>query len=286
MARVTHDEVLGALDAVGVRAGDVLHVQSDLLRIGPVDAPTTRDAVLAFHLDALSAAVGPSGTVTCCTAFEDYGRWNTTFDREHSPSRTDALSEYIRTRPGAIRSMHPIVSVTGIGARAGEICGGPHYDGFGCRSAWARLHEADAWICSYGLGPLHGGTTFTHYVERMYGVPYQYTKLYAGTVVADGVEVPGPFTMSVRYLDYGIVNTPVRVKSMLLADGAARVAPLGRSLVWACRARAYAELTARALDGDRWFLLEQPPAFRPGEIPADGPTGALQQVYHAPRVRA
>ncbi|MFN8121918.1 MAG: AAC(3) family N-acetyltransferase [Thermoleophilia bacterium] len=279
MRRVTADEVASALAEIGVGEGDVLHVQSDLLRIGPVDAPMTRDGLCGFHLDALRAAVGSSGTVTCCTAFEDYGRWNTTYVREDSPSRTDTLSEYIRTRPGAVRSMHPIVSVTGLGARAEELCGGPHYDGFGYESPWGRLHRADAWICSYGLGPLHGGTTFNHFVERMYGVPYQYTKMYSGTVMSGGREVPGPFTMSVRYLDFRISNVPTKVKPMLLEAGAARMARLGRGVVWACRARAYLDLTFEHLHGDRWFLLEEPPAFRPGEIPTDGPTGEMRMVY-------
>lgn len=277
--RLTRAELDAALAELGVGRGDVVHVQSDLLRIGPVEAPRSRDAVCAFHLDALRDAVGPEGTITCCTAFEDYGRWGVPFVRETSPSRTDALSEHIRTRPGAVRSEHPIVSVTGLGARAQEICGGPHRDGFGWHSPWARLHEADAWICSYGLGPLHGGTTFNHFVERMYGVPYQYTKLYTAPVFSGGREVPGPFTLSVRFLDFRIVNTPTRVKPMLLDAGAARMVPVGGSVLWACRARPYLELTCRALDADRWFLLEEPPAFRPGELPQDGPTGEMRVVY-------
>lgn len=279
MRRVTAGEAAAALAEIGIGDGDIVHVQSDLMRIGPVDAPMTRDGLCGFHLDALRGAVGAKGTITCCTAFEDYGRWNTPYVREESPSRTDTLSEYIRTRPGAVRSMHPIVSVTGLGARAAEICDGPHFDGFGWQSPWGRLHRADAWICTYGLGPLHGGTTFTHFVERMYGVPYQYTKQYPGRVVSGGRDVPGTFTMSVRYLDFRIANTPVRVKSMLVERGAARVARLGRSVVWACRAREYLDLTVAALDADRWFLLEEPPAFRPGELPTDGATGAMRTVY-------
>lgn len=277
--RLTRDALDAALAELGLGSGDIVHVQSDLLRIGPVDAPMTRDGVCGFHLDALRAAVGPAGTVTCCTAFEDYGRYGTPFVREESPSRTDTLSEYIRTRPGAVRSMHPIVSVTGIGVRAEEVCGGPHHDGFGWESPWGRLWRADAWICSYGLGPLHGGTTFNHFVENMHGVPYQYTKLYTAPVFSGGREVPGPFTMSVRYLDFRIVNTPTRVKPMLLDTGAARMVRVGGGLVWACRARDYLEHTMRALAADRWLLLEEPPAFRPGEMPDDGPTGDMRVLY-------
>jgi len=129
--KLRRDELIAALRAAGVAAGDVVHVQSDLLRIGLVDAASTRHGILQFYLDGFFEVLGRNGTLTVCTAFEDYGRYGTPFIREESPSRTDAFSEFVRTRPGAVRSMHPIVSVAGLGARAAEICGGDHYEGFG-----------------------------------------------------------------------------------------------------------------------------------------------------------
>lgn len=77
-----------------------------------------------------------------------------------------------------------------------------HFVGFGWVSAWARLHRLNAKIVFLGLGPYHlGGTTFFHYVEKMYGAPYQYNKIFATPVYSGGVEIKGPFVMSVRY-DY------------------------------------------------------------------------------------
>ena len=198
MKFLSKSELVSSLSSLGISLGDIVHVQSDLRRIGPVDAPLTQEGLGAFYLSALQSIVGPEGTVTACTAFEDYGRYGTPFVREESPSRTDMFSEYLRTRPGAYRSMHPIVSVTGLGARAAEICNGSHYEGFGYQSAWGRLHRANAKILTLGMGADLGGTTFFHYVERLYGVPYIYTKIFNYPIFAEGQEIPGPFTMSVR----------------------------------------------------------------------------------------
>ena len=279
MRALKFNDLVAGVRALGIRNGDIVHVQSDLLGIGPVDCAASRESILEFFLQAFLEVLGPSGTLTTCTAFEDYGRYGTPYVLEESPSRLGTLSEFIRTRSGAIRSMHPIVSVPGLGARAEEICGGTHYDGFGYVSPWGRLHRANAWILTLGMGAKGGGTTFFHYVEKLYGVPYQYTKLFLYPVFAGGREVPGPFTMSVRYLDYGIVNTPVRVKTRMVELGEAGEVKIGRGLTWAARAGTVVDRMMCMFDEDRWVMLERAPNFRPGEIPMDGTTGELRVHY-------
>jgi hypothetical protein len=32
-------------------------------------------------------------------------------------------------------------------------------------------------------------------------------------------------------------------------------------------------------DENRWMMLEQPPKFRPGELPMDGQTGEMREFY-------
>jgi aminoglycoside N3'-acetyltransferase len=279
MRLLKRDELMEALSSLGIARGDIVHVQSDLRRIGPVEAPMTREGVCGFYLDALQETVGPQGTITACTAFEDYGRYGVPFVRETSPSRTDTFSEYLRNLPGAIRSIHPIVSVTGIGARAAEICGGSHFEGFGWQSPWGRLHRTGAKILTLGLSAELGGTTFFHYVERLYGVPYVYTKIFQSPVYSNGAAIPGPFTMSVRYLDFDIVNTPVKVKAAMLQMRNARQIRTGRAHSWCSPANEIVDTMTMLFDQDRWVMLQQPPKFRAGVLPMDGPTGEMQVIY-------
>ncbi|HXX74268.1 MAG TPA: AAC(3) family N-acetyltransferase [Nitrospiraceae bacterium] len=279
MKKLEKGELIQALRAAGIARGDVVHVQSDLLRIGPVNCGPGREAPLCFYLEAFQELLGTEGTLTTCTAFEDYGRYGTPFVREESPSRLGAFSEYIRTRPGAVRSMHPIVSVTAVGRRATELCGGHHFDGFGYASPWGRLHQLNAWILTLGMDSMGGGTTFFHYVEKLYGVPYQYTKLFPYEVYSNGRLVEGPFTMSVRYLDYGIVNTPVRVKKRMVDLGEAKEVRTGYVSSWCARTHAIVARMMQMFDENRWVMLQEPPKFRPGEIPMDGVTGDMRVYY-------
>jgi len=267
------------MQGAGLSRGETVHVQSDLLRVGLVDCAPSREAILGFFLAAFQEVLGPEGTLCVGTSFEDYARYGVPFIREESPSRQGAFSEHVRTRAGAIRSLHPIVSISALGPRASEICDGPHFEGFGYESAWGRLHRAKAKVVALGLGvEREGGTTFFHYLERLYGVPYQYVKVYDTPVISQGRQVQGLFTLSVRYLDFGIVNNTLRFKRRLVERGRAVCEPVGTGQMLVSSCQDIIEEGFECLNEDRYFLLEANPSFRRGEIPFDGNTGALQRV--------
>ena len=118
MAMLSYEEFVRSLENSGICKGDIVMVQSDLRLIGPIDAPFERKAYLDFFLNGFKEAVGDTGTICVCTFFYDYARFQTPFHRESSPSNNGVLSEYIRTTPGAVRSHHPVFSVTSLGARS------------------------------------------------------------------------------------------------------------------------------------------------------------------------
>jgi aminoglycoside 3-N-acetyltransferase len=273
-------ETMDALRKAGLRAGDTVLVHSDVAAIGPTEAGMDRDAILQFYLRAFQEVLTDSGTLAVCTSFEDYGRYGTPFVREESPSRLGAFSEFIRTRPGAVRSVHPIVSITALGSKAKEISAGNHFDGFGYDSPWGRLHRMNAKIVTLGMGQYpNSGITFIHYIEHLYGVPYQYTKIFSAPVISGGGRVDGPFTMSVRYLDFGVTYRTKRFQNVLLDTGDATWSELGTDAVFCCAADRMIAVALECLAKDRYYFLLSAPNFRSGEIPMDGGTGAMRDVY-------
>jgi aminoglycoside 3-N-acetyltransferase len=279
MRKLGFHELTDALRRLGLERGDTLHLQSDLRRVGLVESAASREAILEFYLAAFQEVLGPEGTLTVLTATMACGRYGTPFIREETPSEVGVFSEYLRTRPGAVRSVHPILSLAALGPRAAEICGGPHFEGVGYDSPWGRLHRGGAKLMTLGMGAELGGTTYFHYIETCYGVPYKYTKVFANEVRMAGLPVPGLFTMAVRYHDFQVKNTPVRLKRRLLELGRAREVVTGMASTWCTTCPCAFEVGMAALREDRYFLLEEPPRFRPGEIPTDGPSGELRSFY-------
>ena len=113
-----------------------------------------------------------------------------THDVALTKSQGCAFSEFIRCLDNSHRSIHPLVSISSIGKCAFEITNeNDHVSGFGITSSWAKLIKKTLFL-SIGLG-LHesGGTSFIHYLESLFGVPYKYDKIFKTPVYKNKKEL-------------------------------------------------------------------------------------------------
>ncbi|MFD7832431.1 aminoglycoside N(3)-acetyltransferase [Kitasatospora sp. NPDC059803] len=174
---------------LGVRPGMVVHVEASLRALGPVDGGAATVA------DALLHVLGPGGTLVAYTATPE----NSATSRIHqtataglTPAETaayrarmprfdpattpcsptmGALSEEIRTRPGALRSRHPQTSWTALGRHAREITAHhPLTSHLGPESPLGRLYDLDARVLMLGV-PMARFTAFHLADQRMPDVP-------------------------------------------------------------------------------------------------------------------
>ena len=278
---ISFEQLVAALREAGLTKGDIVHVQSSLVPFGRVQGITSRDNTLEFYYQGFMEVLGDTGTLLVHTPFENYGRYGTPFVVEESPSTAGVFSEFVRTRPGAIRSLHPIVSVTGIGPAAEEICGHNHFEGFSWESPWGKMHRMNVKLMGFGLG-YKRTFSFSHYIEAAYGVPYQYVKLFNTPVYKNGKRIHMTFTMTVRYLDYSIAYDFSYLEKRLLADAGVQQSSLAHGVIQCVNAEPAFQVGIDCLNKNRYAFLKQAPQFRPGEIPFDGYTGEMKECYDAP----
>ncbi|MEG2377234.1 MAG: AAC(3) family N-acetyltransferase, partial [Clostridia bacterium] len=122
MKNVTGKQIAFELSLCGISSGDVVLMHSSLSSIGHVEGGA--DTVI----DAMLDVIGPSGTFAVSTLSNN----GEPFDPDNTPSGVGRVSEALRKRHGAIRSLHPIHSIAAIGARATELCGGHDKCASGC----------------------------------------------------------------------------------------------------------------------------------------------------------
>ncbi|WP_317621037.1 AAC(3) family N-acetyltransferase [Streptomyces sp. CBMA123] len=163
-------DLVDGFAGLGVRAGMVLHVQASLRALGPVEGGA------AGVVDALLEVLGEEGTLVAFTGTpensstsriyqaavaglsaaeaEEYRARMPRFDPATTPASPTlgALSEAVRTRPGALRSGHPQTSWAAVGPRAGEITDRhPLTSHLGPDSPLGRLYELDARVLMLGV---------------------------------------------------------------------------------------------------------------------------------------
>ena len=261
MKTVTRDDVTGAFLSGGIGPGSLVMVHSDISRIGPAGGAATREETLGAYAGGITGAIGKTGTLAVLACSESYARHGTPFVHEDTPSEWGVLSEYIRTRPDAVRSMHPLFSVAALGPGSNALCKETAPTGFGYDSPFERLSRFDGVIACLGVD-LHA-MTFVHHIEQTFGVPYGYTKEWDAPVFREGVPVKTRFFAFVRYLDCAVEYDFTRFQDVLFEKGAASRTPLGYGHLYTARAKDVFSIGMDCLRNDPFFFLKAPPEKEP-----------------------
>ncbi len=146
---MTQHEIQADLRALGLKAGDIVLLHSSLSSLGPVEGGA--DAVI----DAFLGVLGASGTLVAPT-FGDLG----------------IITEALKNRPDAVRSIHPRASVAAVGGQAEAIC----RDHWKAETAHAedtpyvRIADLGGYVCLLGVD--QDRNTSLHTVEALLRLPY------------------------------------------------------------------------------------------------------------------
>lgn len=142
--RVTRADLVAGLRETGIAAGATLQVHSSLSRLGYVEGGAET------VVDALLEVVGPEGTVMVPT-FNHGGA--DIYDPRTTPSSNGAVTEALRRRPEARRSVHPTHPYAAIGRDAEELVAGHlEVDTFSRRSPLGKLADRGGFVLLLGVG--------------------------------------------------------------------------------------------------------------------------------------
>jgi len=163
---VTRADIVAGLGALGLRSGDMVQVHSALSSFGYVEGGP--DDVV----DAFLEVLGPDGTLMVPSfnhgAREAFDDAEEIFDRKTTRSVNGAVTEAVRMRPEAHRSLHPTHPYAAIGPQA-EWLTSEHLDlkTFDERSPLGKLVRSGGKICMFGVGM--NACTAAHVAETRAG---------------------------------------------------------------------------------------------------------------------
>lgn len=141
---VSKHQITTELRRLGIQPGDLIMAHSSLRAFGWVEGGP--EAVV----EALLNTVGPTGTVMVPTF--NHGRVKV-FDPEKTPSHNGAVTEALRKRPEAVRSLHPTHPYAALGPLAQELTeAGLEAGTFDPGSPLGRLAHRGGWIVLLGVG--------------------------------------------------------------------------------------------------------------------------------------
>lgn len=157
---LTIEQLIANFKEIGIVEGDNVLVHSSLSKIGFVEeGPKT-------VVDALLRLVGPQGNVLMPNSPNaslqlDYIKNLNCFDAKNDKSALGAITEYFRTLPEAIRSLHPTEPVSCIGKDAEYFTKDHQLDNtpYAENSPWYKLAKQGGKILYMGVSLDNAGTS-------------------------------------------------------------------------------------------------------------------------------
>jgi aminoglycoside 3-N-acetyltransferase len=262
MQTVTIEQLTSVLRAVGVRPGDGLLVHSAVQFLGrPVGGIETyyRGLCQALGIEAGQVPATDQGTFAVPTFNFAFARGEP-YDPQVTPSAgMGAFSEYVRTRPEARRTPHPMQSLAVVGAHADDLAGRDTPSAFDSGSAFERMLELNFKLLL--LGADIQAVSMLHYSEQRLNVPYRYWKEFTGQYHTPAGWERRTYRMFARDLELDAQIELYPVQKALQSQGKWQMATLNYGQVSTCRLRDFVTAIDGFLSADPWSLVVN----RPGE---------------------
>lgn len=278
MRQITITDICDSLRAVGLDYGQTVFVYTDLRNIGALRGVRTRHDFCAAYLHAILDVIGPEGTLVVPTYTTQVARFDLDFIWEETPTPMGIFPEHVRTRPGSVRSIHPLLSLTAHGRHAARICADNGTSSHGVDSPYDRMREAGAKILSIGLGRIYA-VGIAHHLEAACSLPYCYNKLLKWRPVVAGRRLERPYFATLRYAEF--LDIPYALDRFADAVDAAdgmRAVELGNSTVCMTDYRHCFDVGRVMLRDQPYMFLAREPDFVYGQIPFDGPTATRDRI--------
>lgn len=261
MLQVTRDQVIQALQDVGVRPGDGMLIHSALHFLGrPLGGIDIYYQALCAVLDENPQPGAPlrQGTLAVPTFNFAFARGEP-YDPQKTPSAgMGAFSEYIRQLPQAQRTSHPMQSLAVIGRHAADLASRDTPSAFDPGSAFERMLELDFKLLL--LGADIQAVAMLHYCEQRAGVPYRYWKDFTGEVNTPQGWQTCTYRMFVRRMEIDPKIELYPVQALLEQRHQWFSTPLNYGRISLCRLDHFVAAVDEFLERDPWSLVINRPA--------------------------
>lgn len=227
MSGLTRDEIADSLKSLDLAEGDVVLVHSAMRTLGHVEGGA--DTVV----DALLEVIGDRGTLIAPTfTFKHEVEDDPLIDPANDPSEMGAITEAVRLRTDARRSIAYRHSFAAIGRRARVITEvDPGLSVFDLRSTFGVMLALDTKVLFLGVN--YSNSTSHHFAEWICEVPYRHTiDRQVRVKRADGSIVPQPMVDYQPFSYGGSRHTDFNRLGQIQEDrGTVSIGSIGNSVV-------------------------------------------------------
>lgn len=252
MAHYNKQELISALKRSGLKKGDIVFGHSNIGYFGFPEEGKDQNTIFKTILESFFEVIGPEGTIVAPTFTYSFPKGEV-FDPDNTPGIGGVFSELIRELPESYRSIDPSVSVVAVGGKAKELTANMPSDSYDENGIFGRLLNQNAKVCNMNID---AATTFVHYAERKYQVPYRFDKTFKGTISINGEKKNIENTIWVRYLIEETKPVFEPFDRIAMKKKYCKCELVGRGFIKTMSIRDQYKLVMETLPSKPWFLTQ------------------------------
>jgi aminoglycoside 3-N-acetyltransferase len=247
------NDIIQALLKVGVCKDDNIFVHSNLGFFRKLKDGISKEDYCTTFKEAILEVIGINGTLIVPTFSYSFCN-NEIYDKNKTVGVRGMLSEFIREDPQSLRSDDANFSVAAIGKNAEYFTKDVPPHSFGENSFWERFLNCNGKICNFNFD---SGSTFIHYVEKLFNVGYRFDKGFRGKSMINGREEDRMYYHFVYDLSKS-TDVPDFTKFDKKAKelGLTKTANLGKGQIVCISARDTLELIQKEIVKNHSFLIK------------------------------
>ena len=252
MADYCENQIVAALKAGGVEAGDQIFSHSNVALFGIPDCSLDPQSVYQMWKRAFLSVLGEDGTLVMPTFSYTFCR-KKVYDPLSTPGDCGILSEMMRQDPEAVRSEDANFSVVALGKNSKYFTENPPEYSFGKDCFFERFYLKKGKFVNLNV---HAASTFIHYVECVNNVPYRWQKPFPGRTLVGGKLYERKFYHYVCDLEKDDHRPDFRrFNQMAEQENMVKVIPLGRGKIVVISAEDTKKLIDEQLKKNVSFLI-------------------------------
>ena len=249
MFSIKKEKIVEVLRQLDIQEGTILFVHSSTgLIFGKQENPSQ------LLYDAIFEVIGKSGTVVvptftfaCC-----HGKL---YDPMETDSETGQFTNFVRKIPGALRSNHPIHSVSAVGRDAHLVVNHESISSFGQKSSFNILLDLGAVNLLVGVGIQY--ITLIHQAEEDLVVPYRFYKEFDIEVKEKGRITRKNIPYFAKYQDRKITYKLDLMEETIRMHNAMPIRRVGWGNIGRCDFKIFYNLFREKMCLDPYFLIDK-----------------------------
>lgn len=171
-------DLTAALESLPIEKGSIVFIHSNIGFFGRMDGVDSLKRLCKSFFNAIMDRIGPRGTIVVPYFTYSFPK-KTSFNVSEKADNMGAFSDYVFGLSDTHRSLDPCYSVCANGYQSKELTKKAPQNSFDEKSFFSRFLKNQGVILNLNFD---AGSTYLHFLEREFGVPYRYDKTFKGEI--------------------------------------------------------------------------------------------------------